>query len=157
MWVHKYAFEELCNKFLWLRNTRNMVTEKPVLSMHSKRIPKIGFQDWLPLNAGQKYCRMLQESILQNFRPSLSYHISLRPLFCQSLSGRLRQDLLYFLFNSYSANEFLSWKCHLLFTSAAYNQRHFSDYFLITEANTMNPDQTAPKGAVWSGSILFAI
>ena len=25
------------------------------------------------------------------------------------------------------------------------------------EANTMNPDQTAPKRAVWSGSILFAI
>ena len=27
----------------------------------------------------------------------------------------------------------------------------------IIEANTMNPDQTAPKGAVWSGSLLFAI
>ena len=27
----------------------------------------------------------------------------------------------------------------------------------VMEANTMNPDQTAPKGAVWSGSILFAI
>ena len=26
---------------------------------HSKR-PKIGFQDQLSLNAGQKYCRMLQ-------------------------------------------------------------------------------------------------
>ena len=33
--------------------------------------------------------------------------------------------------------------------------KHTSD--LIMEANTMNPDQTAPKGAVWSGSILFAI
>ena len=29
----------------------------------SKR-PKIGFQDQLSLNAGQKYCRMLQESFL---------------------------------------------------------------------------------------------
>ena len=38
----------------------------------SKR-PKVGFQDRLLLNAGQKYCRMLQESILQYFRPSLSY------------------------------------------------------------------------------------
>ena len=38
----------------------------------SKR-PKIGFQDQLSLNAGQKYCRML---ILQYFRPSLSYHLS---------------------------------------------------------------------------------
>ena len=30
-------------------------------------------------------------------------------------------------------------------------------YFqLIMDANYMNPDQTAPKGAVWFGSILFA-
>ena len=41
-----------------------------------------GFQDQLSLNAGQKYCRMLQGSILQYFRPSLSYHLSLRFLFC---------------------------------------------------------------------------
>ena len=46
----------------------------PVLSGHSKGRPKIGFQDRLSLNAGQKYCRMLQY-----FRPSLSYHLSLRP------------------------------------------------------------------------------
>ena len=60
-------------------------TVKPVLSCHYKR---------LSLNAGQKYCRMLQGehlmqvksiaecsegSILQYFRPSLSYHF---PLIC---------------------------------------------------------------------------
>ena len=33
----------------------------------SKR-PKIGFQDQLALNAGQKCCRMLQGSILQDFQ-----------------------------------------------------------------------------------------
>ena len=38
---------------------------------------------------------MLKESNLQHFRPSLSYHLSLRTLFCQFLSGRLRQFLLY--------------------------------------------------------------
>ena len=32
-----------------------------------KRRPKIYFQDRLSLAAGQKYCRMLQESILQYF------------------------------------------------------------------------------------------
>ena len=48
---------------------------------------KIGYQHLLSLNAGQKYCRML----LQYFRPSLSYHFPLRPLFCLLLSGRLRQ------------------------------------------------------------------
>ena len=34
-------------------------------------------------------------SILQYFRPALSYYLSLRPLFCLFLSGRLRQALLY--------------------------------------------------------------
>ena len=63
-------------------------TVKTVLSSHSKRRQKIGCQDRLSLNAGQKYCRMLQESILQYFQPSLSYHLSLRPLFCLVLSGR---------------------------------------------------------------------
>ena len=33
-------------------------------------------------------------SILQYFRPQLSYHLSLRPLFCQFLDGRLHR--LYF-------------------------------------------------------------
>ena len=58
-----------------------------------KEDQKIGFQDRLLLNAGQKYCRMLQESILQYFRPSLSYHLSLRPLFWLFLSGHLKQVL----------------------------------------------------------------
>ena len=40
--------------------------------------PKIAFQDQLSLN-GQKYCS--KGSILQYFRRSLSYHLSLRSLF----------------------------------------------------------------------------
>ena len=56
-------------------------TVKPVLSGNSKRRQKIGFQYRLSLNAGQKYCRMLQDSILQYFRPTVIYHLSLRPLF----------------------------------------------------------------------------
>ena len=39
-------------------------TVKPVLSGHSKRTPKIGFQYRLSLNACQKYCRMLHSAIL---------------------------------------------------------------------------------------------
>ena len=35
------------------------------------------------------------QSILQYFRPSLSYHLSLRFLFCLPLSGSLRQVVLY--------------------------------------------------------------
>ena len=34
-------------------------------------------------------------SIPQYFRPSLSYHLSLRSLFCLFLSGRFTQALLY--------------------------------------------------------------
>ena len=47
----------------------------------SKR-PKIDFQDQLLLNVRHRYCRMLQESILQYFWPSFSYHLSLSSLFC---------------------------------------------------------------------------
>ena len=45
-------------------------TVKPVLSGHSKIRRAIGFQDRLSLNAGQKYCRMLQwdhSAILSTF------------------------------------------------------------------------------------------
>ena len=60
-----------------------------------KRRPKIDFQDSLSLNAGQKHGRMLKESILQCFRPSLSYNLSLEPLLYLFLSGRLKQVLQY--------------------------------------------------------------
>ena len=79
---------------LWQYKLYSLYIEKPALSGHSKRRPEISFQDRLSLNAGQKYCRMLQESILQYFWPSLSYHLSLRPLFCLFLSGSLKQVLL---------------------------------------------------------------
>ena len=51
-------------------NIFNADTVKPVLSNHSQRRPKIGFQDQLLLNAGLKYCRMLQgehSAILSTF------------------------------------------------------------------------------------------
>ena len=68
---------------------------KTCLTRPLKKKTNIGFQDRFSLNADRKYCRMLQESILQNFRPSLNYLLSLRLLFCLFLSGRLRQVLLY--------------------------------------------------------------
>ena len=86
------------------------ITVKPVISSHSKRRPKGGFQDQLWLNAGQKYCRMLQERILQYIRPSLTYHLSLRPLFCLFLSGRLKQTLLYNNFAMLINLKYTLWK-----------------------------------------------
>ena len=53
-----------------MRDFGNGNTVKPVLSSHSKGRPKNGFQDLLSLNAGQKYCRMLQwehSAILSTF------------------------------------------------------------------------------------------
>ena len=50
-------------------------TVNSVLSGHSKRRPKICFQDRLSFNAGQKYWGLR----------------TLRSLFCLFLSGRLRQ------------------------------------------------------------------
>ena len=57
---------------------------KTCLKRPLRKKTKIGFQDRLSLNAGPKYCRMLQESILQNFRPSLSYHWSLTWILCKN-------------------------------------------------------------------------
>ena len=48
--------EDLCESE---KKVKFFSTVKPVLSGHSKRRPKIGFQDRLLLNAGQKHCRML--------------------------------------------------------------------------------------------------
>ena len=56
---------------------------------------KIGFQDQLLLNAGQKYCRMLQREHSAIRLISLSYPLSLRHLFYIFVSGRLRQGFLY--------------------------------------------------------------
>ena len=82
--------------------------------------PNIDFQDRLSLNTGQKYCRMLQESIQQYFRPSLSYHLSLRPLFCLFMGGRLRQVLLYLCtFNLDNATSILV-GCKPLFIHLSY-------------------------------------
>ena len=54
---------------------------KTCLKWPLKKKTKHWFQDQLSLNAGQKFCRMLQKSILQYFRHSLSYNMFLRPLF----------------------------------------------------------------------------
>ena len=47
-------------KNLLRKSLRFPYTVKSVLSGHLKRTPKIGFQYQLSLNAGPKYCRMLQ-------------------------------------------------------------------------------------------------
>ena len=84
---------------------------------------------------------MLQEGILQYFRPSLSYHLSLRRLFCLFLNGHLRQVLLYFhthqikylFFHAYlSSADFFSSK--LTFSKNSLRN-------IIRMSNSLDPDQ----------------
>ena len=52
------------------RIKKEQCTVKPVLNGHSLKDKKLGFEDQLSLNAGQKYCRMLQwehSAILSTF------------------------------------------------------------------------------------------
>ena len=54
-------------------------------------------------------------SILQYFRPSLSYHLSVRYLFCLFLSGRLRQVLLHWglVVHFYSSSRYDIYKVYV--------------------------------------------
>ena len=63
----------------------------PVLSGHSKTRPKLFFNTNCRLMQVKSIAECSKGSILQYFRPSLSYHFPLRPLFCLFLSDRLRQ------------------------------------------------------------------
>ena len=111
------------------------------------------------------YYRMLFWSILQYFWPALIDNRPWKQFFVFFLSGRLGQVLLYVCF-SWCLSRYWLWlclsyffllltgiplsrKCRLLVTSAAYIPIAHQT-ILITETNTMNPDQTATKGAVWS-------
>ena len=67
---------------------------KTCLKRSLEKKTKIGFQCQSSLNAGQKYCRMLQwehSAILSTYikLPSV-----IKTLFCLFLSGRLRQVFL---------------------------------------------------------------
>ena len=90
----KVARLKWVNRRILDQTKRNAV--KPALSDHFKGRPKLVFKT--------EYCLMqvksiaeCSKSILQYFRPPLSYHLSLRPLFCLFLSGHLRQVLLCFV------------------------------------------------------------
>ena len=70
-------------------------TVKPVGNDHYQKDQKMFFLYQLSLNAGQKFAECSKGSILQYFRPSLSYHLLLRSLFCLFLSGCFTQVWLY--------------------------------------------------------------
>ena len=69
-------------------------TVNPVLSGHSKEDQNLVFKTEYRLMQVKGIAEFSKGSILQYFRPSLSYHLSLRSDFCLSLSVRLRQFFL---------------------------------------------------------------
>ena len=79
-----------------LTKTHNTCSVKPVLSGHSKRRPILVFKTDYRLMQVKGIAECSTGSIMQYFRPSLSYQLSLISLFCLFLSGRLGQVLLYF-------------------------------------------------------------
>ena len=79
----------------------------------------IGFQDRLSLSAGQTYCRMLKESILQYFQPSLSHNLSPRSflsgLYCNNI---FTCTLIFSLIRAYEYVFF----CFVFFQMGSYKE-----------------------------------
>ena len=88
---------------------------KTCLKPPLKQNTKIGFQDRLSLNAGQKYCRMLQGEHSACFRPSLSYHFLQK--YCRMLQGEHSAILSTFIKLPFSIKTFV-----LLFLSGCLRQ-----------------------------------
>ena len=79
---------------------------KTCLKWPFKMKTKIGFQDRLSLNVGQKYCRMLQKehsAILSTF---IKLPSAIKNLFCLFLRGHFGQVLLYKQNKMYSYKSF---------------------------------------------------
>ena len=66
-------------------------TVKPVLSGHPKRMPILVFKTDYLLMQVKSIAECSKGSILQYFRPSLRYHLSLTSLLGLFLRGRLKQ------------------------------------------------------------------
>ena len=73
----------------------DMHWSKTCLKRPLKKNTKNGFQDWLSLNAGQKYCRMLQGEHSAMLSTFIKLPFVIKTIVCLFLSGRLRQVILY--------------------------------------------------------------
>ena len=85
------------NSLTMIRNGTpfNERTVKPVLDGHLQKEKKMVFKTTYHLMQVKSIAECSKGSILQYLRPSLSDHLSLKPLFCLFLSGRFKQVLLY--------------------------------------------------------------
>ena len=82
----------------WIVSVRVFVyTLKPVQNGHTQKDQKLVFKTMnYPLMQVKSIAECSKGSILQYFWPSLSYHLSLRSLFCLFLSDHFTQVLLQF-------------------------------------------------------------
>ena len=76
------------------RQLSKRATVKPVYNDHPQKDRKLVFKTHRLMQV-KNIAECSKGSILQYFRPSLSYHLSLRTLFCLYMSGRFAQVLLY--------------------------------------------------------------
>ena len=71
VYVGKHVLAEIkLSNFLTVKRTQRVKMQQTRLKRPLSKRPKIGFQDQLSSNAGQKYCRMLQgehSAILSTF------------------------------------------------------------------------------------------
>ena len=112
-----------------------LYTVKPVLRGPSKRRPKLIIKTDCRLMQVKSIAECSKGSILQYFQPSLSYHLSLRPLFCLFLSDRLRPVLLY----QKSLGVLLYFSVRI-FEKVGVRMKD-ENLILITFANSLDPDQ----------------
>ena len=68
--------------FQGLQGSINLDTVKPVLSSHSQKDQKWVFKTNYCLMQVKSIAECSKGNILQYFRPALSFHMALRPLFC---------------------------------------------------------------------------
>ena len=89
------SIAECSNRSILLYLDLCFVNSKTCLKRPLKKNAKIGLHNRLSLNAGQKYCKMLQgeHSAIRSTFIKLPF-VSI-PLFCLFLSGRFTQVLLY--------------------------------------------------------------
>ena len=111
--VNKFADVKELERKQWLADLGILfIYSKTCVKWPLSKRMKFCFQDQLLVNAGHKYCRMLQgehSAILTTF-----IKLPLRHLFCLFLSGPFTQVILYYIYsNGYSSSIVRSTVAHL--------------------------------------------
>ena len=118
------------NRVIVEKNTNPRKRNRVQLNLSIRKRPKLVFKtNYLYMQVKSIAVRS-KGSILQYFRPSLCYHLSIRSLFCLFLGGRLRHVLLYFVFAMFQC---ITMKSHL-------QQQHVVEYrkFVVLETRCIS-------------------